>query len=116
MSQQEDNFKTLWAEYSKLVLKELDRLNTNYESLKENLDDKLEGINEKLSLTKSNEKSIQEIKAWQEKINEIWSPTQMKEAKDEVYRQKNRWTATIAILIFIQIIVGLLFSLKVFPL
>jgi hypothetical protein len=38
----------------------------------------------------------------------------MKEAKDEVYKQKNRWTATIAILLFIQIIVGIIVSLKVF--
>ena len=37
MSQQEENFKTLWAEYSKLVLKELDRMNNNYENLREKI-------------------------------------------------------------------------------
>ena len=43
---QEENFKTLWAEYSKLVLKELDRMNNNYESLRENLEEKFKDINE----------------------------------------------------------------------
>jgi hypothetical protein len=110
MSQQEENFKTLWAEYSKLVLKELDRMNNNYENLRENI----ENINSKLNDVKNTEKSLQDLKIWQEKINDVWSPSQMKEAKDEVYKQKNRWTATIAILLFIQIIVGIIVSLKVF--
>lgn len=109
-SQHEDNFKTLWAEYSKLVLKELDRMNNNYESLRENISD----INTKLNDVKNTEKSLQDLKLWQEKVNEIWSTSQMKEAKDEVYRQKNRWTATIAILLFIQIIIGIIVSLKSF--
>jgi hypothetical protein len=109
-SQHEDNFKALWAEYSKLVLKELDRMNNNYESLRENISD----INTKLNDVKNTEKSVQDIKIWQDKVNEIWSTSQMKEAKDEIYRQKNRWTATIAILLFIQIIIGIIVSLKTF--
>jgi len=110
MSQQEENFKTLWAEYSKLVLKELDRMNNNYESLRENISD----INTKLNNVKNTEKSLQDLKLWQEKVNEIWSTSQMKEAKDEVFKQKNRWTATIAILLFIQVIIGIIVSLKTF--
>ena len=109
-SQNEENFKTLWAEYSKLVLKELDRMNSNYENLRENI----ENINVKLNDVKNTEKSLQDLKIWQEKVNEIWSTSQMKEAKDEVYKQKNRWTATIAILLFIQVIIGIIVSLKNF--
>ena len=111
-SSQEDNFKALWAEYSKLVLKELDRMNNNYESLRDNIEQKFNDINSKLSDVKNTEKSVQDIKAWQDKVNEIWSPSQMKEAKDEIYKQKSRWTATIAILLFLQIIIGILVSLK----
>ena len=109
-SQNEENFKTLWAEYSKLVLKELDRMNSNYENLRENI----ENINVKLNDVKNTEKSLQDLKIWQEKVNEIWSTSQMKEAKDEVYKQKNRWTATIAILLFIQVLIGVIVSLKNF--
>ena len=111
---QEENFKTLWAEYSKLVLKELDRMNNNYESLRENLEEKFKDINEKLSDVKNTERSVQEIKLWQEKVNEVWSSRQMKEAKDEIYRQKKRWVATIAILTFIQVILALIFAAKGF--
>lgn len=114
MSQQDENFKTLWAEYSKLVLKELDRLNGNYESLRENLDEKFKDINDKLSDVKNTEKSVQDIKLWQEKVTEIWSPSQMKEAKDEIYKQKGRWTATVAILAFIQLLIGIIISLKIY--
>jgi hypothetical protein len=35
----------------------------------------------------------------------------MKEAKDEIYKQKNRWVAAIAIISFIQILVGVALSL-----
>ena len=54
---QEENFKTLWAEYSKLVLKELDRMNNNYENLRENIED----INAKLNDVKNTEKSLQDL-------------------------------------------------------
>jgi len=108
-----DDFKSLWAEYSKLVLKELDRMNSNYENLRSDFDEKFKEINEKLSDVKSTKETTAELKAWQEKVNEVWSPTQMKEAKDEIYKQKSRWTATIAILVFIQIIIGIIASLNV---
>ena len=85
-------------------------MNNNYENLRENI----ENINSKLNDVKNTEKSLQDLKIWQEKINDVWSPSQMKEAKDEVYKQKNRWTATIAILLFVQIVIGIIVSLKVF--
>lgn len=107
-----EDFKSLWAEYSKLVLKELDRMNSNVESLRGDFDERFKEINEKLSDVKTTEKAVFDLKIWQEKINEVWSPSQMKEAKDEIYKQKNRWTATIAILAFIQIIIGIIVSLK----
>ena len=109
-----DDFKSLWAEYSKLVLKELDRMNSNYENLRSDFDEKLQEINSKLGDVKNTEKAVSDLKTWQEKVNEVWSPTQMKEAKDEIYKQKSRWTATVAILAFIQIIIGIIVSFKTF--
>ena len=79
-----------------------------------NLRENIENINVKLNDVKNTEKSLQDLKVWQEKVNEIWSTSQMKEAKDEVYKQKNRWTATIAILLFIQVLIGVIVSLKNF--
>jgi len=108
------DFKSLWAEYSKLVLKELDRMNNNYENLRSDFDERFKEINDKLSDVKNTKELTSELKAWQEKVNEVWSPTQMKESKDELYKQKNRWTATVAILAFIQIVLSIIVAIKTF--
>lgn len=99
--------KDTWGGYSKLVLKELERLNDNYDKMRQDMDAKFIELNAKLSEVKNVEKSVMVQNAWIEKVSEVWSPSQMKEAKDEIYKQKSRWVATIAILSFIQIIIGL---------
>ena len=99
--------KDSWGGYSKLVLKELERLNDNYDKMRLDMESKFSELNAKLSEVKSVEKSVMVQNAWIEKVSEVWSPSQMKEAKDEIYKQKSRWVATIAILSFIQIIIGL---------
>lgn len=102
--------KDTWADYSKLVLKELERLNENHEKMRSDFDSRLNEMNLKLNDVKGIEKSVNQNSDWIQKVNEIWSPSQMKEAKDEIYRQKNRWVAAIAIMSFIQIIVGIIIS------
>jgi hypothetical protein len=102
--------KDSWGEYSKLVLKELERLNENHEKMRYDFDNRLNEMTLKLNDIKSVEKNLNLNTAWIEKVNEVWSPTQMKEAKDEIYRQKSRWVATIAILSFIQIAIGIAIS------
>jgi hypothetical protein len=50
---------------------------------------------------------------WKERVDEVISPTQLKELKDEVYSQKTKWTAAVAILGFAQIVFSLLVTLKI---
>lgn len=97
-----------WGEYGKLVLKELERLNDNHEKMRTDFDQRFQEINQKISEIKSIEKTVNDHKNWVEKVSEVWSVSQMKEAKDEIYKQKTRWTATIAIITFVQILIGLL--------
>lgn len=99
--------KDSWGEYSKLVLKELERLNENYNSMRGDMDTRFSELNQKLTEFKNIEGKVASHSAWVEKVNDVWSPTQMKEAKDEIYKQKSRWVAAIAIITFVQIIVGL---------
>lgn len=104
---EEDKDKTGWSEYGRLVLKELERMNNNYESLRKDFDEKFKDMNEKMANVHNTEKMAGEMKSWQEKVNDVWSPSQMKEVKDEVYKGKGRWTATIAIIAFVQVLVGI---------
>lgn len=99
--------KNNWGEYSKLVLKELERLNENHEKMRTDFDYRFNEINLKLSEVKNIEKNIITNNSWIEKVNDVWSPTQMKEAKDEIYKQKTMLAAGIAIITFVQIIIGI---------
>jgi hypothetical protein len=103
--------KDTWGDYSKLVLKELERLNDNYDKMRSDMDNRFSELNNKLTKVKNVEKSVITQNAWIEKVNDVWSPTQMKEAKDEIYRQKNRWVAAIAIVTFVQIAIGVIISI-----
>ena len=103
--------KDTWADYSKLVLKELERLNENHEKMRSDFDSRLNEMNLKLNDVKGIEKSVNQNSEWIQRVTDIWSPAQMKEAKDELYKQKNRWVAAIAVMSFIQIIVGIVISI-----
>jgi hypothetical protein len=100
--------KETWGDYSKLVLKELERLNDNYERMRQDIDSRFQEMNNSLSDFKNTERQVADQKSWIEKVNDVWSPIQMKEAKDEIYSQKNKWVATVAIVTFIQIVIGIL--------
>jgi hypothetical protein len=99
--------KDTWGDYSKLVLKELERLNESYEKMRIDIDLKFSELNTKLTEVKNIEGKVLGQSAWIDKVNDVWSPSQMKEAKDELYRQKNRWVGAIAIITFVQMLVGI---------
>lgn len=103
--------KDSWGEYSKLVLKELERLNDNYEKMREDIGFRFQEMGKVLSDFKNTEKVVQDQKIWIEKVSDVWSPIQMKEAKDEIYKQKNKWIAAIAIISVIEIIIGAIIAL-----
>jgi hypothetical protein len=99
--------RNTWGEYSNLVLKELERLNDNYDKMRTDMDTRFNELNQKLTEFKNVEGKVANNSAWIERVNDVWSPSQMKEAKDEIYKQKTRWAAAIAILTFLQIAVGI---------
>lgn len=103
--------KETWGDYSKLVLKELERLNENSDKMRTDMDNRFSELNRKIGVVKNIENNVDSHKAWIEKVSEIWSPTQMKEAKDELYEQKNRWVGAIAIISFVQIALTIAISI-----
>ena len=115
MSDNENISKNGWSEYGRLVLKELERLNEGQDKLREDFDKQFKDLNEKMtkSITsfETTEQEVKELRDWKEKVTEVWSSTQMKQSKDEIYRQKGQWQKTLGIVIAIQVIVAIALSL-----
>jgi len=69
-----------WNEYSKLVLKELESLSLNIDNLKIEMQD----IKQELVETRVKEDRVDELRAWKDKVDDICSPSQLKELVDKV--------------------------------
>lgn len=96
-----------WGEYGKLVLNELERLDESQKETKEDLNK----VKTDISKLKELKQDIENLKSWREDVNDVFSPRQMKEVKNEVYSQKNKWNMAIAILGFIQFAMGVILLL-----
>ena len=64
-----------WSEYSRLVLKELETLAAGIDGLRVELQE----VKQELAMMRVREDKVEEIKAWKEKIDDIASPTQLKD-------------------------------------
>ena len=107
MSSENENIsKDSWSEYGRLVLRELERLNEGQDELRKDLDKKFQELNGKISEFKNTEKDVTDLKKWKESVTDVWSTTQMKESKDEIYKQKGIWQKVTGIIIAVQILVA----------
>ena len=73
-----------WGEYSRLVLKELETLAKGIEALKVQMGD----LKSEIAELKAKEDKVKELSAWKERIDEVASPTQLKEMQDMVKRHE----------------------------
>tara|TARA_Y100000310_G_C20428327_1_gene690162 strand:+ start:278 stop:598 length:321 start_codon:yes stop_codon:yes gene_type:complete len=74
-----------WKEWSKHVLKELERLNDNYESLRL----MNEEIKAEMSKTSTALEGVEDLRAWKSRVDEVVSPSQLKEMAKDVQSLKN---------------------------
>lgn len=70
-----DGTQNGWNEYSKLVLKELETLSANIAGLK----GEIQIVNQEIVKMQVREDKAEEVREWKGKIDEIASPTQLKE-------------------------------------
>ena len=112
MEENEDISRSGWSEYGRLVLKELERLNQGQDQLRKDLDDKFNELNQKMTEFKNTEKEVEYLNIWKNKVTEVWSVTQMKESKDEIYDQKNKWLKVIGGVVALQVIFTLIMAFK----
>lgn len=87
-----------WGEYSKLVLKELETLAQGIKDLNESLND----MKKEMTEIKAKEDKILELNRWKERIDEVASPTQLKELKQEVEELKMFRTKAVTVFAVIQ--------------
>ena len=69
-----------WGEYSRLVLKELETLASGIDSLK----DEMQSLKQDIALLRDREDRVTELRNWKEKVDEVASPTQLKELVNKV--------------------------------
>ena len=87
-----------WGEYSRLVLKELETLATGIESLRTELQE----VKQELAAMRAKEDKVQEIVKWKERIDEVASPTQLKDLQIQVEDLKLFKTKAVTIFAVVQ--------------
>ena len=87
-----------WETYSKLVLQQLETLNTGIESMRKELQD----VKQQITKIKAKEDRLEELKAWKDKIDEVVSPSQMKYAMRELENLKTFKTKAVTIFMVVQ--------------
>ena len=126
-----------WPEWSKHVLKELERLNTNYENLNNKIDsirtdvhEEIADIRNDITKIKAMQYSLDELKAWKktyeneavlkilkelnewkEDVDEVVSPTQLKAYISSIQELQTFKTQAITIFLVVQTLVGIILAL-----
>ena len=87
-----------WGEYSKLVLKELETLASGIEGLRAEISD----LKQQLVEMKAKEDRVEDLREWKAKIDEIASPSQLRELTNEVESLKLFKTKAVTIFMVVQ--------------
>ena len=87
-----------WGEYSRLVLKELETLASGIESVK----GELQEVKQELAKIQVREDKVQEIAKWKSRIDEVASPSQLKDLQLQVEDLKLFKTKAVTIFAVVQ--------------
>lgn len=99
-----------WNEYSKLVIAELERLNEGIISI--NVE--IQNVKREIAEVKAKEDFAKELWKWKREIDDVASPTQLKETVKDVSELKTFKTQAITIWLVVQTIFGIALSLLKF--
>jgi len=87
-----------WGEYSKLVLKELETLASGIKELNDSIND----MKREMTEIRAKEDKVQELTKWKERIDEVASPTQLKELQSQVDELKSFKTQAVTVFAVVQ--------------
>lgn len=105
--------KNSWEVWSKHILKELERLNANYETMSKELTE----VKEEIASLKNQQTTIGELKEWKKELESEITPRQLRDLKAEVKALNSFKTVSTTIWLVIQVLFGLAlaFKDKLFP-
>ena len=89
-----------WNEYSRLVLAELEKLNKKVDDITQDMNN----IRQELTKGEQVKDEIQTLKKWKHNVDEVSSPTQLKETMKEVSDLKTFKTMSTTVWVVVQII------------
>ncbi len=97
-----------WNEYSRLVLKELETLGDSIDGLRTELVE----VKQELAKIQSREDRVDELRAWKANIDEVASPTQLKEAINDISELKQFKIKAITAFAVVQAVMALALTLS----
>ena len=107
----DDSKQNGWNEYSRLVLKELESLADSID----NLNTQIQDVKQELIEIKAKEDRIDEMRAWKDRVDDVCSPSQLKELINSVDNLNSFKTKAIGVFIAVQFMMGAIaWYLKVF--
>jgi predicted nucleic acid-binding Zn-ribbon protein len=95
-----------WNEYSKLVLKELETLSDNIDGIK----NEIQHVKQEITKMQVREDKVNELKEWKSKIDEVVSPSQLRDAVKKIDELKTFQTKAVTVFAVVQ------FAMAVFAL
>jgi|TARA_R110000822_G_scaffold242976_2_gene371981 ribosomal protein L29 len=102
-----NNSQNGWNEYSKLVIAELERLNDGIT----NLNSEIQDLKRDLATMKVKEDFAKDLWRWKKEVDEVASPSQLKEAIRDVSELKTFKTQAITVWIVVQTLFGMALAL-----
>jgi cyclopropane fatty-acyl-phospholipid synthase-like methyltransferase len=87
-----------WGEYSRLVLKELETLASGIDSLR----GELQEVKQEIAAMRVREDKVQELVKWKERVDEVASPSQIKDLQVQVEDLKLFKTKAVTIFAVVQ--------------
>tara|TARA_Y100001938_G_C8068572_1_gene421741 strand:- start:642 stop:965 length:324 start_codon:yes stop_codon:yes gene_type:complete len=92
-----------WETYSKLVLQQLETMSTGIEALR----GELQLVQNQLAELKAKEDRVQDLKVWKEKMDDVASPPQLREAMSDIEELKIFKTKAVTMFMVVQSVMGL---------
>ena len=96
-----------WSEYSRLVLKELETLGGSIRDLKQEIQE----LKTEMAELRSNETRVNELIQWKSRVDEVASPTQLKEMQKQVADLGSFKTKAVTVFVVMQFIMGVALAL-----